>query len=55
VLAQRGLELRTAMRTGPRGAVVDWEVHGLAAMVSNWAREAGATSGDSYSTYSSEE
>jgi hypothetical protein len=40
-LAEKGLELRSAVRRDPRGAVLDWELHGLAAAVTRWAEEAG--------------
>jgi hypothetical protein len=41
-LAEHGLELRSVGRRDPRGAVLDWELHGFAAAVTHWAAEAGA-------------
>jgi hypothetical protein len=35
-LAESGLELRSAVRTDRGRAVLDWEVHGLAAATSAW-------------------
>lgn len=45
-LAEAGLELRSAARADGRRAVLDWEVHGLAAATSDWiARSSGGGPG----------